>query len=111
MENRAEYIKKVEIIGLWSRRNITWNLNRDVNILSGINGSGKSTIIQSIAAMFKRGRNGMEKAKLIDSIEVEFDNGLTVNNGQSVDSSKFNIDVISTFDGTFKDSETMQKIL
>ena len=41
----AEYIKQIEIESLWSgRRHVVWNLDRQVNILSGINGVGKSTI-------------------------------------------------------------------
>jgi len=47
MSKRADYIAKIEIDGLWGRRNILWTLNPDVNILSGINGIGKSTIINS----------------------------------------------------------------
>ena len=45
MEIPANYIKRIEIHGLWQRYNIVWNLEPDVNILSGINGGGKSTIL------------------------------------------------------------------
>ena len=45
MEKKAEYIKRIEIIGLWGRKNIVWDLRPDVNILSGINGVGKTTIL------------------------------------------------------------------
>lgn len=45
MEIQANYIKRIEIHGLWQRYNIAWDLNPDVNILSGINGVGKSTIL------------------------------------------------------------------
>lgn len=34
-----------EIKGLWARFNIQWDLRPDVNILSGINGVGKTTIL------------------------------------------------------------------
>ncbi|MBQ7424156.1 MAG: AAA family ATPase [Prevotella sp.] len=45
----AEYIKKVEIDSLWSGyKHIVWNLDRHVNILSGINGVGKSTILNKV---------------------------------------------------------------
>ncbi len=43
MEN-IKYIKK-----LWNKYDIEWNLNEDVNILAGINGSGKTTILNLIA--------------------------------------------------------------
>ena len=45
MELSANYIKRIEIDGLWDRFNIVWDLRPDVNILSGINGVGKTTIL------------------------------------------------------------------
>ena len=45
----AEYIKQIEVESLWSgRRHVVWNLDRQVNILSGINGVGKSTILNKV---------------------------------------------------------------
>ena len=45
----AEYIKQIEIDSLWSgKRHVVWNLDRQVNILSGINGVGKSTILNKV---------------------------------------------------------------
>ena len=45
----AEYIKRIEIDSLWSgKKHIIWNLNRQVNILSGSNGQGKSTILDKV---------------------------------------------------------------
>lgn len=49
MQKFADYIEQVEIDSLWSgRKHILWNLNPRVNILSGINGVGKSTILNKI---------------------------------------------------------------
>ena len=45
MEQQANYIRRIEIRGLWERFNIAWDLRPDVNILSGINGVGKTTIL------------------------------------------------------------------
>lgn len=45
MEQQADYIQRIEINGLWGRFNIRWDLRPDVNILSGINGVGKTTIL------------------------------------------------------------------
>lgn len=45
MEKQANYIRRIEIDGLWGRFNIAWDLRPDVNILSGINGVGKTTIL------------------------------------------------------------------
>ena len=49
----AKYIKRIEIDSLWSgRKHIDWHLRPDVNILSGINGIGKSTILnESITSL------------------------------------------------------------
>ena len=45
MQKYADYIKQIEIESLWSgTKHILWNLDRRVNILSGVNGVGKSTI-------------------------------------------------------------------
>jgi len=49
MQKYAEYIKKIEIDSLWSgKKHIMWELNPRVNILSGINGVGKSTILNKV---------------------------------------------------------------
>ena len=49
MPKYAEYIKKIEIDSLWSgKKHIVWELNRHVNILSGMNGEGKSTILNKV---------------------------------------------------------------
>ncbi len=49
MQKYADYIEQIEIDSLWSgRRHIVWNLDRRVNILSGTNGQGKSTIINKV---------------------------------------------------------------
>lgn len=49
MANIADYIERIEIESLWNgRRHIVWNLRRDVNILSGVNGVGKSTILNRV---------------------------------------------------------------
>ena len=50
MQKYADYIEQIEIDSLWSgKKHIVWDLDRKVNILSGINGVGKSTIINHSA--------------------------------------------------------------
>ena len=49
MQKFADYIKRIEIDSLWSgMKHIVWELDPKVNILSGINGVGKSTIINKV---------------------------------------------------------------
>jgi predicted ATP-binding protein involved in virulence len=49
MQKYAAYIKRIEIDALWSgKKHIVWELNPKVNILSGINGVGKSTILNKV---------------------------------------------------------------
>lgn len=53
----AEYIQQIEIDSLWSgKRHVVWNLDRQVNILSGINGVGKSTILNKVVKGLSRRR-------------------------------------------------------
>ena len=45
----ADYIVQIEIDALWSgQHHVVWNLDRQVNILSGVNGVGKSTILNKV---------------------------------------------------------------
>ena len=44
MKKQAEFIKRIVIKGLWGRKDIAWDLRKDVNILSGVNGIGKSVL-------------------------------------------------------------------
>ena len=49
MPKYADYIRRIEIDSLWSgKKHIIWDLNRQVNILSGSNGQGKSTILNKV---------------------------------------------------------------
>ena len=43
------YISRIEIDSLWSGlHHVVWDLRQDVNILSGVNGVGKSTILNRV---------------------------------------------------------------
>ena len=46
MQKYADYIKQIEIWG--GRKHIVWDLDPKVNVLSGINGVGKSTILNKV---------------------------------------------------------------
>ena len=56
MQKFADYIKRIEIDSLWSgKKHIVWELDPRVNILSGINGQGKSTIINKVVKGLSQG--------------------------------------------------------
>ena len=85
MEKYADYIQRIEINTLWrGGRHIDWTLRPDVNILSGINGVGKSTIINHSAntlSMLEKGElrpdevSRMGKVTLYpeDATKIRFD--------------------------------------
>lgn len=54
MKKYAEYIQQVEIAELWNgRKHIVWELDPEVNVLSGANGIGKSTILNRVVSGVK----------------------------------------------------------
>ena len=56
MQKYADYITQIEIDALWSgHKHILWNLDRKVNILSGVNGVGKSTILNKVVKGLAQG--------------------------------------------------------
>ena len=106
----TSYIKRVEISKLWGKYDIVWdNLNPDVNILVGINGSGKTTMLRIINAMLLFDKKslqklGVENVKLNGlqysdntdryNLTIDYQNGGFFSNFES----EFEFDGISTFD-------------
>ena len=67
-------IAKISIKKLFGYKNIEWNLREDINILSGINGTGKSTILKIIGGLLQ-GEFPKEKYMfLFEYCKVEFFN-------------------------------------
>lgn len=73
MEVQANYIKHIEIHGLWHRYDIAWELRPDVNILSGINGVGKTTILNRSVNYLEQ-TSGEVKSDEKNGVHVFFDN-------------------------------------
>ena len=103
MKKRAEYIQSIEIEALWKGgRHIIWHLQPDVNILSGINGVGKSTIINHSANrldMIDRGEIVPEDAPLGVSIKL-----------MPEDATYIKFDVIRSFDRPLLHSDLLEKL-
>ena len=72
MEKQANYIRRIEITGLWGRYDIAWDLNPKVNILSGINGVGKTTILNRSVGYLEE-LTGEVKNGVKDGVSIYFD--------------------------------------
>jgi predicted ATPase len=100
---QADYIQSIEIKALWKGgKHIRWELNPTVNILSGINGVGKSTIINHSA----------RSLKLIDSGEMhsgEVAQGITIKLFPE-DATSIKFDVIRSFDRPLLNSNLLEKL-
>jgi len=72
MEKQASYIKRIEIDGLWGQFSIHWDLRPDVNILSGINGVGKTTILNRSVGYLEE-LSGEVKSDLRNGVRIVFD--------------------------------------
>ncbi|WP_294140346.1 AAA family ATPase [uncultured Sanguibacteroides sp.] len=111
---KANKIQKIEIRNVWGKYNFRWeNLNPDVNILTGINGSGKTTFFNVMDALLsadvKRLRNyNIEAEVTIDDVTVLY-NRQTTPNEIKQKLSGFNYMKISTFDVPLKDRRKMGK--
>jgi len=51
MEQKMTHLERIEIKNLWGEVDIDWQLDPKVNILIGINGSGKTTILELVDAI------------------------------------------------------------
>lgn len=71
----ANSIKRIEIASLWSgKKHIVWELQPDVNVLSGRNGEGKSTIINRIIQhLHEIPQSGEIDRRGIKSLKMDFD--------------------------------------
>ncbi|MBP5769874.1 MAG: ATP-binding protein [Bacteroidaceae bacterium] len=58
----GQYIKRIEIESLWrGTRHIVWDLLPGVNVLSGINGVGKSTILRKVLRRLTQGKEELSR--------------------------------------------------
>ena len=96
----ADYIEQIEIESLWSgTKHILWNLDRKVNILSGINGVGKSTILSKVIRGLSQG--GEFPSHLLKGVHLKV---------QPSDAKWIRYDVIRSFDRPMVSSESLSQI-
>ena len=100
MQKFADYIEEIEIDSLWGgKKHIRWELNRRVNILSGINGVGKSTILNKVVRVLSQG--GEFPSHLLKGVR------LRVN---PEDARWIRYDIIRSFDRPLLNMESISKI-
>jgi len=123
-KGKVTHIKKVEITGLWDKFNINWSVDEKVSILVGINGSGKSTILELIMhALADEYENPQNVKYPPQELTIIFDNDERLSYGRSESGikrvarshSRLLPEFVSTFDapleleGTEKDKEETTK--
>lgn len=101
MQKYAEYIRQIEIDSLWSgTRHILWNLDRRVNILSGVNGVGKSTILRKVIK--RLGASGELSENMLEGVHLEVVPGdakwIRYDAVRSIDRPLINADVVMKMD-------------
>ncbi len=103
MGKRGDYIQSIEIQALWKGgRHITWELQPDVNILSGINGVGKSTIINHSARMLDAiDRGELAPGDAPQGVKIKL---------MPEDATYIKFDVIRSFDRPLLHSDLLEKL-
>lgn len=105
----AEYIKQIEIESLWSgKKHIVWNLDRRVNILSGINGVGKSTILNKVVKGLSAG--GEFPSHLLKGVRLQVSpeeaKWIRYDVIRSFDRPLLNVDAVGKFNANLSDLAT-----
>lgn len=101
MQKYADYIAQIEIDSLWSgKKHIVWNLDQKVNILSGINGVGKSTILNKVVKGLVHG--GEFTSNVVAGVRMKV---------VPEDARWIRYDVIRSFDRQLMTSELVNKVV
>ena len=96
----ANYIKEIEIEELWSgQKHICWQLSPRVNVLSGINGVGKSTILNKIIRQLNEQR----------TYKLEPEDGVRIVT-EPEDATQIRFDIIRSFDRPLLSSDALGKL-
>ena len=103
---RANYIEQIEIESLWSgRRHIRWQLRPDVNILSGVNGMGKTTILNRLISELKAINEAVPSTSLREPRSTSVHITLAPHEATEV-----RFDVVRSFDNTMIPTSLAAKI-
>ncbi len=91
------HLKKVDIQALWGKYHIEWHLNSDVNILAGINGSGKSTVLNLITGILQGGDWVINVDDWVGEVKITFNDNQTIHFAENIPDI-IGVSRISTFD-------------
>ena len=113
MQKYADYIKRIEIDSLWSgKKHIVWELDRQVNILSGINGVGKSTILNKVVRSVNT--NGDIINHLLKGVHIDAEPAdathIRFDIIRSLDATHIRFDIIRSLDSPMLDNETLNMV-
>ena len=101
VQKYADYISRIEIDSLWSgRKHIVWELDPKVNILSGINGVGKSTILNKVLRTLLPG--GELSDNILPGVKIKV---------VPEDARRIRYDVIRSFDRPLMQGDVVNKIV
>lgn len=78
MEAPNFIIEKIKINHLFGYKQIEWNLLKGVNILGGVNGDGKSTVLKMVNALLTTATLSYEFARLTNYVHILFTNGYSM---------------------------------
>lgn len=71
MEEKNKYISRFQVQKMWGRINLQWdNINDDVNILVGINGCGKTTLLNLISDYYSGQKPKKNVAESVSGTEI-----------------------------------------
>ncbi len=104
------YITRIELFGLWGKFDLRWDLSPRVNVLSGLNGSGKSTTLHALARLLRGKSLSPEELQRVRSVVITFEDGSTISSENLNNKPVHNVDIISTFDSRLKDSDALRKL-
>lgn len=120
-------IERIEIKGLWGKYDIDWTLDPKVNILIGINGSGKTTVLNLVESLYYTDLEQLTRVNY-QYIKVYNSNGVKESNRSnlsgSIDSTinmlnfspinisnnHINLEKIATFETEYQPLEAIQKL-
>lgn len=126
-ETPITHIERIEIKGLWGKYDIDWTLDPKVNILIGINGSGKTTVLNLVESLYYTDLEQLTRVNY-QYIKVYNSNGVKESNRSnlsgSIDSTinmlnfspinisnnHINLEKIATFETEYQPLEAIQKL-